>query len=150
MIYPKIKLTSSKGLSQLVPKYDADAGVLVADSIVRRPWPLGIDVNGTLVLDFDASKVLASLELIMNKSMWQLNSNLIFPKSREFVDLELEGESLLIKSFHLPLQVESNKAQSLILISFAKGKLVGDTFNLSDNVLVFCKQESLMGFLMRI
>ncbi len=56
---------------RLYPRYHNSIGIMTLDTQYPRSCPFGINVDGTLILDFDERGVLAMVELLLPMSRWK-------------------------------------------------------------------------------
>ena len=56
---------------RLYPHYHNSSGILTLDTESPRSYPFGINIDGTLILDFDEGGVLATAELLLPMSRWK-------------------------------------------------------------------------------
>src|SRR3954454_24861195 len=89
----------------LVPRYDTESDILAVGSPSSRPWPFGVDVDGHVILDIDADRVLANFDLHIGAQLWEQDSDIAWPTSGRDGPLVFTEDALRIKSFSLPLRV---------------------------------------------
>ena len=146
MDFPKTKLEQFVKQNAIIPHYDNEADLLFADSIVHKVWPYGIDINGTLILDFDKNHVLSSIELIVAKRYWNVVDQLEKPSSSPYACLSIAEESLKKKSFDLPLKVTTNRSRDLVCVTFVNLLNQPISVKLSDRCIAYLYKEKLLGF----
>lgn len=56
---------------RLYPRYQNSIGILTLTTDMPRPCPFGIDIDGSLIFDFDEGGVLAGVELLLPMSAWK-------------------------------------------------------------------------------
>lgn len=56
---------------RLYPRYLNSIGILTLDPDTRRPSPFAINIDGSLILDFDERRLLAGVELLIPMSGWK-------------------------------------------------------------------------------
>jgi hypothetical protein len=133
---------------RLYPRYDDEADILVVESKIPREWPLGVDIDGTIVFDIDQARVLASFDLHVGRRRWRSNLLLSWPAKCGPADLVFEPEAVQQKSFNLPLRIEWSPKARLLRIGFGEE---GPTrqIALSDRCVACVSAGSLRGFFVR-
>jgi hypothetical protein len=67
---------------RLYPLYKNSAGILTLESSVPRASPHGINIDGTVILDFDENRILSGVELIAPMSAWKGKLAVVQPTGR--------------------------------------------------------------------
>jgi hypothetical protein len=131
----------------LYPKYDREAHVLEVESRVARPWPYGIDIDGTIIFDVDSDGVLGNFDLLIPKKLWKSSKELLArPDTTRRAGLAFTEETLKHKSFHLPLEVKSNSRRSRALIRFGTKSCATEGIQLSGKCVALVCGDELVGF----
>ncbi|GIW90145.1 MAG: hypothetical protein KatS3mg109_0577 [Pirellulaceae bacterium] len=55
----------------LYPCYDSEGDYVTLDSKVQQQWPIGVNIDALVILDFNADRVLASVEILMPFELWE-------------------------------------------------------------------------------
>lgn len=134
----------------LYPRYVKDAEILAVQSRVPRDWPFGVDIDGRLIFDIDADRILANFDLHIPKRYWIVQSRADEPRACQEASLEFTGSALEYKSFSLPLQVRTDAARSYALIEFDKLIPHGRWLALSEKCLARVDVDCLTGFFVRL
>jgi len=134
---------------RLHPVYDADAGILSAESHVAREWPQGVDVDGNIVLDVDASGVLANFDLHVGKKLWP-HGEVNWPGAgtAKAGDIRFSTSALARKSFHLALRVAYNPEDRSVHIAIGERSATRFVC-LSEDCIALVDGDDLVGFLVR-
>lgn len=86
----------------------------MAESRVERPWPFGVDIDGTVIFDLDADRRLAGIEMLIPADRWTEGIGPLFSQFPPAGDLLFTQETVLVKSFSRPIRVTRDTAQNLI------------------------------------
>ena len=132
---------------RLYPRYAADAGILAVESEVRRPWPFGVDINGNVVFDLDAQRVLANFDLHIPRKLWKPGLSTALPRALPG-DIVFSSEAVAHKSFNLPLRVTTDPDSQCVLIEIADVRPTG-AVALSDACVCFLSGTELAGFFVK-
>lgn len=146
----RVKLRDATERGRLYPRYDEEADVLELSSTVPRDWPHGIDIDGRIIFDLDADRVLVNLDLLIPRRRWKITPSLEPPQASRSADLEIAEISLAHKSFHLPLEVTTNEPRSCARILFGKVEHQSSQVALSSRCLAFIEEDRLIGFFVRL
>lgn len=130
-------------------RYDEESGILSVESCVQRPWPFGVDIDGNLVFDLDAQRILANFDLHIPRDRWERDWTPIDPPAARSGDLEFTCSTVTQKSFHLPISVRMDPASRQVSIDFARGN-VGEFVGLSESCFAIVSGSELRGFLLTI
>jgi hypothetical protein len=60
----------------LYPHYDTETDYVTLGSIVPQQWPFGVNIDNLIILDFNAQRILASVEILVPRELWS-NDNLL-------------------------------------------------------------------------
>lgn len=135
---------------RLFPHYDDESNVLSVESSVERAWTYGLDIDGRIIFDLDANRVLASFELLIPRSRWKRElSSEPWPEVSRAGDLQFRQETVAAKSFSSPLLVQANRELDDVLIKI--GSQESDRrIMLSDFCVAYVVRDELVGFRIRI
>src|SRR4028118_644144 len=64
---------------RLYPRYQNSIGILTLSTNVSRRCPFGINIDGSLILDFDEEGLLAGVELLLPMSTWKGKASISEP-----------------------------------------------------------------------
>lgn len=142
----QVFLQPATSRGRLYPHFDREANIFSLSSKETRSWPYGADIDGNLIFDFDNEKVLANLDLLVGPKFWKQRIFKAWPSKIKKADLGFQEKTLKIKSFHIPLQIWTNKGTTEILISFSNDKTPATFVDLSENCLALLKENILLGF----
>jgi hypothetical protein len=142
----RVQLRGWSERGQLVPRYDPEGNILVLDSPVFRPWPHGINIDATIILDIDADGILASVEVLLPRSRWKAARPLERPAVAGWVSVEITEEARRQKSFDLPILVQTNEDRSCALVYIDRPRDPPQAYALSDRCMVLIEERWLRGF----
>lgn len=134
----------------LYPRYDNDADILVVESRVRREWTYGINIDDAMILDIDADRILANIDLMIPRRRWKgipLNvAPPVAPRPSRKANLKFSMASIEQKSFHLPLEVKAHPGKTSIYILI--GQIQPDALwvALSKACFAVIDENKLLGF----
>jgi hypothetical protein len=143
MIHVQLRQLTPGGA--LYPRYVEDAGILAVESRVARDWPYGIDIDGLIVFDIDADRVLANFDLHIAKRYWKVAPPERRPRPARTASLEFARDSIEHKSFHLPLRVRTDATRSFALIEIGDLRSEGVWAALSEYCMVRVDSDCLTG-----
>jgi hypothetical protein len=129
---------------RLYPRYKNSVGILTLASAVPRECPHGVNIDGTLILDFDEEKLLASVELIAPMSAWKGKAGVAQPLGKT-------GDILLGESLSGSVQrdwsvlVSKDVQRDMARISFGAREF-DRAVALSDTVSALLHNDRLTGF----
>jgi hypothetical protein len=104
---------------RLYPRYKNSIGILTLSNVSRR-CPFGINIDGSLILDFDEGGLLAGVELLLPMSEWKGKASASEPSGAA-------GDILLsipdrVSAWHdWPVTVSKNVQTDAARISFGSG-----------------------------
>lgn len=133
---------------KLLPKYDAESDILSASSPVTRDWPYGVDIDGNIVFDLDAARVLANFDLHVGRRLWERTAAHSWPDNAPRGTLVFSPDAIERKSFTSPLRVKYSESQGVVRIEFdtlAPDRMLG----LSDDCIALLARDQLVGFVVR-
>ncbi len=131
------------------PRYDTDAGVLVAESAAQSSRVHGIDVDGVLIFDILASGRLASLELVWPRERWRIAA---LPRDLpvyRHATLHFTQAAIAQKDFALPVSVEKDARGKRIRVTLGQLNADAPVVGLSDRCQALIDGDELLGFLMK-
>lgn len=146
----RVELSRPTARGRLYPRYNNEADLLEVGSSVPREWTYGIDIDGTVIFDIDADRILANFDLLIPKRLWEVTSIPLNPHSSRQVDLRISEGSITHKSFHLPLTVMTNHSRSCAYILFGTTESSTSWITLSDSCLALVLQDRLRGFFVKL
>lgn len=133
--------------SKLYPRYDKEAEVLAISSTVQNSWPFGVDIDGTIIFDIGADNVLANIDLLVPKKMWKEKWGIDLPRPSRSGGLMFSQETITQKSFHLPIDITTNKSKSIVSIVFGEKPPDQTVVSLSEKCFALLNGKLLNGFL---
>ena len=142
----RVQLRGWSERGQLVPRYDPEGDILVLDSPVFRPWPHGINIDASIILDIDTDGILASVEVLRPRSRWKVARPLERPGVAGWGSVEVTEEARRQKSFELPILVQTNDDRSCALIYIDRPRDSLQAYALSDRCMVLIEEGWLRGF----
>ena len=139
-------------VARLTPRYDREANVLE----VSTPGPLydvpyGPNVNGCIIFDLNADRVLVNFDVLIPRIRWR-HSDAHWSWSAEApaVSLGFTEPTVRLKSFHLPLELRYSEHTESLSIFFGRPSGAENAFSLSRSCLAFVAGTRLAGFLIRV
>jgi len=118
------------------------------ESKVQQQWPIGINIDALVVLDFNADRVLASVEILIPFELWE-HKNVSVPQGKL-----LRGALKLARPYAIPssfsmtcpqLCIYNGRDQDCLLIFGQCGTRVS-IVNLSDYCRAIISNDNLIGF----
>ncbi len=131
---------------RLYPRYDPQAGMLMAESTVARLWMFGIDIDGRIIFDLDEHRVLANIDLHLPRHRWVRDLGDDTPTAAPPADLVFTPETVAYKSFSLPLRVRSDRQARRLRIEIGE-KRPDRTVALSESCFALLAGHELVGFM---
>jgi len=146
----RVSIVSTKNKGVILPYYDDQADILSLSSTVQRDWCHGIDIDGNVVFDLDSDFVIANVDVLVGKKLWTVNPSVRFVEPPVKGQVQILEQSIQHKSFHLPLNITSNKAKSEVVILF--GKVMNDiqAIGLSNTCIAWIRANNLVGFTVKL
>jgi hypothetical protein len=133
---------------RLYPRYIEDIGFLVLRSPVERDWPYGFNVSGAMVFDLDEDRVLANFDFHIPKRRWVRD----LPEGMAAIaspgDLAFTEETILHKTFDLPLRARTDRATQCVRIEFGS-KQPDRQIALSESCIALLAKDELVGFFVK-
>ena len=128
---------------RLYPRYKNSIGILTLESALPRVSAYNLNIDGTLMLDFDEQRVLAVVELIAPMSAWRGKAGVAQPLGRPG-DIRLaEGISGL--DFDWPVVITKDVKGDMARISFGSSDF-NRAVALSDKASALVLDYQLTGF----
>jgi len=115
---------------RLYPKYDLEAEILSFNSEQEKEWPLGVDIDGNVIFDLDENFRVGMIDLLIGRARWKKQS-LKWPAVLMDHDLVLKEESVVEKSFSLPVSVCFDPHAKIVRVDFPSLE-IGEHISLSD------------------
>jgi len=130
--------------SRLYPRYKNSIGILTLESVLPGICSHGVNIDGTLMLDFDENRRLTYVELIAPMSAWKGKSAVAQPLGRPG-DIRL-AETLSGQIDHdWPVMVTKDVQRDMARISFGDAGF-NRAVSLSDKASALLKDDKLTGF----
>ena len=143
----KIKLNTRTNLGDLTPKYDREADLLTVTSSSITEWTYGIDIDGTVIFDINENYIVENIDLLVREGLWEIDVNLKRPVTRAEAKIEIDKESVLIKSFNCPnLKVLTNSDKNIISLLFDDSVSDFQGIRVSKYCIALVKENLLLGF----
>lgn len=133
---------------RLYPKYDVESDILTVTSLAPQEWPYGVDINGNVVFDLDANRILANFDLHIGRHLWEPGLVQDWPGDVNAGCIVLSLETIKQKSFNLPLKVQMDMQKNIVQIDFGVKQWHGAAL-LSDDCIALLSDDMLTGFLVR-
>jgi hypothetical protein len=130
------------------PAYSHEARILAFSSEGVRPWPYGVDIDGRVVFDLDAGRLLANTDIHVPASRWVVGALSPWPVS-EPGDIVFAHEAIAQKSFHKPLRITCTSDRREVEVSFGGGR-ADRWVKLSETCIALVEGGSLAGFRARL
>ncbi len=131
---------------QLYPYYDLEAEILELTNSIEENWPYGIDIDGTIIFDFDKKFILSNVDILVPKKYWKIKDKLEIPLPTKKGILIIKNQSLEKKSFNLPIEITRDKANKYVKIIFDKRNNYSKVIELSNKVYALLRNKNLNGF----
>lgn len=147
-----IRVREPTAQGRLYPQYDAESDILTIGSMVQRPWPQGVDIDGNIVFDLDENRLLANLDLHVGKRLWHKGIKRPWPSNADPHDLEFTMATIGTKSFSTPLRINTDRQRSQVEIEIGEndeGKHE-TAIALSDRCVAFVCNDQLVAILARL
>jgi hypothetical protein len=139
-----ITVEPSTDAGRLYPRYKNSIGILTLESPLPRLCPHGVNIDGTVMLDFDEDRVLAVVELIAPMSAWKGKAAVAQPLGRPG-DIRLaEGISGHV-DFDWPVVVMKDLQRDMARISFGSSDF-NRAVALSEAACALLLDDHLTGF----
>jgi hypothetical protein len=142
----QVRLREWSERGQLLPRLDGEGTTLVLSSPVSRPWPYGVNIATSIILDIDADGILAHVEVLRPPSRWKVARALERPPVAGWGCVEVTEEARREKSFDVPVLLQTNEDRSCALIYIDRPGDGTQAFALSDKCLVLIEEGWLQGF----
>lgn len=146
----QIKLKTATSHGRLYPRYDTDANILEVESTVPRSWPYGVDIDGRIIFDIDADFILANVDILIPRRRWKLATSLEEPQGLRDMDIEFSQASVKHKSYHLPVEVQTDGSKSRVYVSIGETEQRATWVALSERCLVLVAEDRLKGFFLKL
>jgi hypothetical protein len=105
---------------RLHPRYLNGIGILTLESDTRRPCPHYVNIDGSLILDFDERRVLAAVELLIPISGWKGKDDTARPSGAPG-DVLLAASAPASSDYEWPVIVSKNVQTDEARIAFGSG-----------------------------
>lgn len=143
-----VEIDQPTELGRLYPRYDQESGILVAENPIRRDWPYGVDIDGTVVFDLDKDRRLANVDMMLRREIWEVSDDIVSkkPSVLKAGDIVFSPEAIHHKSFSLPIKVLTNKRKTKVLVLFGPSAEGTQAIEMSRQCLVLVRATILLGF----
>jgi hypothetical protein len=129
---------------RLYPRYQNSIGILTLSTNPPRPCPFGINIDGTLILDFDEGRVLAGVELVLPMSRWKGKAS-TSPPVGSAGNLLLTTARQTSAEYAWPITVSKNGQTGAARIAFGGGDY-NRPITLSETCSALLLDDQLTGF----
>lgn len=130
-----VVIASPTNKGRLHTRYDREAEVLIAESRVERPWPFGIDIDGSIIFDLDEERRLACVDVHTPKRYWIDGAGPTFAKRPPAGDLVFTEEAVLLKSFSQRIRITRDRTRQLVHVEFDSNQQDPRLAALSDSCI---------------
>jgi hypothetical protein len=127
---------------RLYPRYHRK--ILTLRSALHGPWPYAVNIDGTVILDFDENRTLAAVELLLPMSGWKGKEGVAQPLGRPG-DIRLAEELSGNVQYDWPIVVSKDVQRDMARISFGSADF-NRAVTLSDNASALLQDVQLTGF----
>jgi hypothetical protein len=141
-----VELRNSTPQGRLYPRYDTEADLLVIESQIAHRWPMGINIDGRVILDVDAERMLANVDLLISRRYWKVGTKPLLPLQPSEADLLLSEASLMHKNFHRKLTIVSDESKSWVYMQFGEAQAEHSWIALSTQCFAELSTNELLGF----
>lgn len=141
-----VDFTPPTAAGRLYPRYDVEAGIVAVESRIARPWPYGVDVDGTLICDLDEDRVLANFDLLVPVESWSEAGGLHWPIRAREVDLVFDTDTVERKSFSSPVEAFTDPDRRLLDIRIGTVE-PQEAWVLSEGCVALTRGDELVGFI---
>lgn len=129
---------------RLYPRYQNSIGILTLSTNTPRPCPFGINIDGSLIFDFDEVGVLAGVELVIPMSAWKGKASTSTP-SGAAGNLLLSAPERASTDYGWPVSVSKNVQTDAARIAFGSGRY-NRSVRLSETCFALLLDDQLTGF----
>jgi hypothetical protein len=129
---------------RLFPRYQNSIGILTLSTNTLRPCPFGINIDGSLILDFDGEGALAVVELMLPMSAWKGKASTSAPGGAAG-DLLLLAPERAQTDCGWPVTVSKNVQTDAARIAFGSGDY-NRSVGLSETCCALLLDDELTGF----
>lgn len=77
-----VTVETATDAGRLYPSYKNSIGIFTLETELLRTCPIGVNIDGMLMLDFDEDRVLAGVELLLPMSGWKGKTSVAQPLAR--------------------------------------------------------------------
>ena len=139
-----VTVESATDAGRLYPRYKNSIGILTLESALPRVCPHGVNIDGTVMLDFDADRVLALVELIAPMISWKGTAGVAQPLGRPG-DIRLAESISRHVEYDWPVVVTKDVQRDMARISFGSPDF-NRAVALSDTASALLLDDQLTGF----
>lgn len=151
MSAPRVRLREPHPGRELYPRYVPDAGIIAVTRRLSTSWPYGVDVDGRIVFDLDAERMLANFDVHSRRRLWRIARPYPrVPTPERRADLEFTEETVEVGSFHRPFDVATDESGSTVLVTFGDLKTHSVGISLSAAYVALLNGSELVGFALRL
>lgn len=116
----RVELRAPTEVGRLYSSYDARVDVLTVGSAAVRSWPLGLNVDSTIIFDLAADRRLANIDVVVPRRRWRTHSALGAPAVWLRADLAFEADAVAQTNFALPVSIAAADNKTRVLILFGR------------------------------
>jgi hypothetical protein len=129
---------------RLFPRYKNSIGILTLESGSHGVCPHGVNIDNSIILDFDEDRVLVGVELIAPMSAWKGKAR-VAPPFGKTGDIRLGGGLSTRVHYDWPVMVSKDVQRDMALITFGDSEF-NRAVALSAKVSALLHDEHLIGF----
>lgn len=128
---------------RLYPRYQNSIGILTLSTNMPRPCPFGINIDGSLIFDFDEGRVLAGVELVLPMRAWKGKASTSKPRGAAG-NLLLSAHQQAPTEYGWPVTISKNVQTDAARISFGRGDY-NRSVGLSESCCALLLDDQLTG-----
>jgi hypothetical protein len=126
---------------RLYPRYHSK--ILTLRSSLLGPWSYGVNIDGTVMLDFDDDRTLAAVELVLPMSGWKGQESVAQPLGRPG-NIRLSEELSGNNEYDWPVVVSKDVQRDAAQITFSAD--FNRAVSLSEKASALLHDDCLIGF----
>ncbi len=141
-----VKLRAPSARGRIFPRYDEESRLIIAGNQQVSDWPIGVNIDTTVILDAGPDRILASVEVIFRRELWSMEHDFVAPEVGAAADIEIREEALIDPDYFIPVNVSTNAARSAARVMFGTLSEGAVSVELSEHCLALVEDDRLRGF----